>query len=395
MKNLFLLISLALILGGGFSEPVQAENPELLDIKSEAAVLLDAKSGQILYEKNGAKRMFPASTTKVATAILAIEEGNLEAIATVSQNARNADGTRVYLEEGEQVPLKKLVQGLLINSGNDAGIAIAEHMDGSVEQFAGHLNSFLKTKVGVENTNFTNPHGLFDENHWTSAADLAKITQYALKNDTFREIFGTKRLRWVGTGWDTTLVSHHRLMTERPYEGIIGGKTGYVTESGHTLVTAAERNGLTLVAVAMKPDYKKNIYNDTVNLFDFGFANYESVTVASGKEFSNAFEEKFLLKEPFIFTKKIKENIELKVSHNNELVAIGEDGRIIRQVPLEAVKPAPATEKKGAAAKKEKAPESKSVPHQVSLMNFAWLAAAGAAVAGAAYFRRSRVRLKQ
>lgn len=141
-------------------------------ITSEAAILIEEKTGRILYKKNSDLKMYPASLTKVATAIYAIERGNLEDIVTVSQHARKVDGTRVYLEEGEKVPLKKLIQGLLINSGNDAGVAIAEHLDGSEEEFAINVNSYLK-EIGLQNTNFTNPHGLFNPDHTTTAGNNA------------------------------------------------------------------------------------------------------------------------------------------------------------------------------------------------------------------------------
>ncbi|GAB3797637.1 hypothetical protein GCM10028868_19200 [Virgibacillus kimchii] len=147
--------------------------------------------------------------TKIATAIFAIENGDLDDLVTVSSYARNTEGSSVYLEEGETVPLKKLIQGLMINSGNDAGVAIAEHMSGSVEQFSSDLNEYLQENVGVQHTNFENPHGLFDPNHVTTAEDLANITLYAMGNELFREINNTKELNWEGESWDTTLYNHH------------------------------------------------------------------------------------------------------------------------------------------------------------------------------------------
>ena len=137
-----------------------ADTETELTLASNAAILMEANTGTILYEKNAEEILYPASLTKIATAIYAIEYGNLEDIVTVSKNANRADGTRVYLEEGEQVSLLKLIQGLLINSGNDAGIAIAEHMSGSEEAFAAKLTSFIKTKTEAKNTYFKNATGL-------------------------------------------------------------------------------------------------------------------------------------------------------------------------------------------------------------------------------------------
>jgi len=258
-----------------------------LDLKSEAAILLDNDTGAMLFQKNGYEKMYPASLTKIATAIYAIEKGDLSDNVTVSENAYNTEGTKVYLEIGEQVTLEHLLQGMLINSGNDAAVAIAEHIDGSVEQFNKNINSYLKEKVDVHSTNFTNPNGLYDKNHYTTAYDLGIITQYALQNDTFREIFGTKELKWDGLTWNTTLVSHHQMLNgERPYSEVIGGKTGFVDESKQTLVTAAEDNEFSLTAVVLKGTYKRDVYEDTRQLLDYGFQNYKHDYITSNQLYS-------------------------------------------------------------------------------------------------------------
>lgn len=180
------------------------------NITSEAAILIEESSGRVLYEKNASIPMYPASLTKVATAIYALEKGDLEDIVTVSEKARRVDGTRVYLEIGEKVPLIKLIQGLLINSGNDAGVTIAEYLDGTEEQFAASINAYLQA-IGLKSTHFVNPHGLFAPNHTTTARDMALITQYAMKNADFREIFGIKQLKWDGEAWDTIIYNHHKM----------------------------------------------------------------------------------------------------------------------------------------------------------------------------------------
>ncbi|MCH1625594.1 D-alanyl-D-alanine carboxypeptidase family protein [Ferdinandcohnia quinoae] len=307
-------------------------------VHSEAAIVFEASTGSILFEKNSNAKMYPASLTKIATAIYAIEKGNLDDIVTVSKKAREVDGTRVYLEEGEQVPLKKLIQGLLINSGNDAGVAIAEHLEGSVEDFSDKLNQYLEEVIGVENTHFENPHGLFSENHFSTAHDLALITQYALKNSVFTEIFGTKELEWNGVSWKTTLYNHHLLLREIPYEGIIGGKNGYVEQSRHTLSTAAERGALTLIAVVLKAD-KDQVYDDTVELLDYGFTNFEITEVTAPQTFSNKEDSKYLLKEPVKYIRKKNESVRLEVNHDGFLVIQGEDGRFIKNIKLKESKP--------------------------------------------------------
>lgn len=254
-------------------------------IISESAIVIDAKTGKVLYEKESHTNMYPASLTKIATAIYAIEKGNIDETVTVSKEARNIGGSKVYLEEGEQVTLKKLIQGLLINSGNDAGVAIAEHLRGSVEQFSSDINEYLKNEIGVKNTNYQNPHGLFDPDHVTTAADLAKITQYAMNNKLFSEIFGTKELDWDGKSWDTTLITHHKLMREIPYEGITGGKTGFVNQSGFTLATTAKRENLSLIVITLNTNLKSEAYSDTINLLDYAFENFQTSKISKGTSF--------------------------------------------------------------------------------------------------------------
>ncbi len=275
MNKLQMLSLVILLLHLFFISPVIAEESRNLNLASESAILIDAKSGYVIYEKASERQMYPASITKIITAIVALEDGNKEDLVLVSQNARNTGGTKVYLEEGEVVSLHKLIQGLLINSGNDAGVAIAEHMDGSVEKFAERMNSFVIEKVGISNSSFTNPHGLFNENHYTTASDMAKITQYAIENESFTEIMSTWSLPWKGESWDTTLYNHHKLMKEIPYEGVIGGKNGYVNQAGFTLVTVAERDDIKLIAVTLNARGKNKPYKDTIALFDYGFEHFD------------------------------------------------------------------------------------------------------------------------
>ncbi|MEQ6389712.1 D-alanyl-D-alanine carboxypeptidase family protein [Bacillaceae bacterium S4-13-58] len=288
-------------------------------ISSESAILIDAKSGQVLYDKYSNNEMYPASTTKIATSIYAIEKGDLMDIVTISKNARGTVGSSVYLDEGEEISLKKLIQGLVINSGNDAAVAIAEHIDGTVEQFSESINKYLKNKVGVSNTHFINPHGLFDPNHTTTASDLAKITQYGMKNETFREIFGIKELEWNGQSWSTTLYTHHKLMREVPYEGVTGGKTGYVNESRFTLVTTAERENISLIVVVLKGS-KEGIYDDTVELLDYGFNNFESMVIPKGKEFVTDESEIFVSEDNLYFTQLLDEETKPELMNSGKLV---------------------------------------------------------------------------
>lgn len=313
------------------------ENQDLT-LYSESVILLDAKSGQTLYEKNSQVQMPPASITKIATAIYAIEKGHLEDIVTVSENARNVDGTRVYLEVGEQVPLMKLIQGLVINSGNDAGVAIAEHVSGSIDEFITDFNSYLKEEIGVQHTTFKNPHGLYDPEHVTTAEDMAKITQYAMKNETFMEIFQTSELAWDGQTWDTTIVNHHEMVRDKEYEGISGGKNGFVQESGFTLVTTASREKISLIAVTLNAMSDNQAYEDTKTLLDYGFQNFETEKVMANEQFTDNLNNTYMLNQDEYVTKRLGEIITKEVISTGELKMNGDNGRSIKKIPLTKIK---------------------------------------------------------
>ncbi|MGJ9459014.1 D-alanyl-D-alanine carboxypeptidase family protein [Oceanobacillus sp. CF4.6] len=330
MRKITLLITFlainSLFVSKAFGDP----NPSPPTVASESAIVLEANSGQVLYDKNANSQMYPASVTKIATGIYAIETSNLNDIVTISSNAsaRNVEGTTVFLEKGEKVPLKKLIQGLLINSGNDAGVAIAEHLSGSKEQFSKDINTYLKNVIGVQNTNFENPHGLFHSKHRTTAEDLAKITRYAMKNETFREIFGTKELEWNGQTWDTTILTHHKLVKEEiPYEGVTGGKNGFVSQSGYTLATTAERDGLSLIVITLKGSMKNDAYDDTIKLLDYGFENYRTSIIPKGTKFMVE-DQEYIVSEKIAYTypkneqlsKETKEDGTLEITTQDEIV---------------------------------------------------------------------------
>ncbi|MED1724580.1 D-alanyl-D-alanine carboxypeptidase family protein [Brevibacillus parabrevis] len=263
-----------------FAEGAPAIAPDQLF--GESAILIDATTGQVLFEKNPHVRLYPASITKIATGIYAIEKGNPDDTVTVSKKARFEEGTRVYLGEGEQVSLRKLEYGLLMHSGNDAATAIAEHMSGTTEQFAQELNAYLAEKVGVTETHFANAHGLHDPNHYTTAADMAKIAQYAMKNPIFRQIVGTNRLPWDGKEWKSELINHNKLL--RDYPGATGIKNGFTDQAMHTLVGSAKRGDTEMIAVTMKAASSNYAYKDVVKLLDFGLNGYETKQIAAKGE---------------------------------------------------------------------------------------------------------------
>lgn len=305
IRKLFISIVLFLLL---FPYNIAAQSTDIPKVFSEAAILIDAKSGQTIYGKNENKRMNPASITKIATAIYAIENSDLSDDVVISETATKVEGTTVFLEPGEVVSLKKLIIGMIVNSGNDAALAIAEHIDGSLANFEKHFNAYLQDYIGVNNTHFENPHGLYGENHYSTAHDMAKITKYAMENETFRSIINIQEYKWDGASWDTTLVNHHRLILgEFPYDAqITGGKNGFINESGYTLVTTATKDDLNLIAVTMKTDDKDVPYTDTLNLFDFGFQNFQTKKIPKGTEFTVQ-DKKFIAKKDLLYTVNIHE----------------------------------------------------------------------------------------
>ena len=243
-------------------------------ISASSAILTDAESGRVLMEKNAYERRGMASTTKIMTAIVAIENGKLEDIATVSHTAVNVEGSSMWLKEGEKLPLRSLLYGLMLNSGNDAATAIAEHISGDVDKFADLMNKTAK-KIGVNDTHFTNPHGLDNENHYTTAYDLARITRYALNNHVFSEIVSTKSkiVESFEGGFDRNLNNHNKMLTI--YNNADGVKTGFTKKCGRCLVSSATRDDMRLIAVTLNaPDD----WNDHTEMLDFGFSNFKSVT---------------------------------------------------------------------------------------------------------------------
>lgn len=334
MKRLFTILFLAFLLP---SQVMAEEINQVPEIVSEAAILMDTQSGAVLYSKNADVKLVPASLTKIATAIYAMEKGNLNEMVTVSKEATEVEGTRVYLVEGETVTLKHLLQGMLVNSGNDAAAAIAIHLEGSIEAFAIKLNQYLQETIGVSSTHFTNPHGLYEENHYTTAHDLAVITNYAMKNPIFKEIFGTKELAWDGKEWDTTLVTHHLLLKgDYPYEGITGGKTGFVNEAKQTLATTAENGQIQLTAIVLKADFKKQIYHDTQALLDYGFQNYRSDKIDKSSVYQFG-KQKFIADKDIPITVPIAQFKE-SVTNKGELKIVNANGDTIQTVALQQEK---------------------------------------------------------
>lgn len=246
-------------------------------VAGKSAVLIDAQSGQILYEMAKDEKLPPASTTKILTAIIAIESGKLDEMVTVGPNPPLVEGTKVYLETGEKVRLRDLVLAALVHSANDAALAIGEYLAGSAPEFAKMMNAKAQA-IGALNSNFVNPHGLSEENHYATAYDLALIGRYAMANETFRNMVKTKVLDWNGRAWQTRLININKLLWN--YDGADGIKTGYTSEAKSTIVASASRNGQTLIAVVLGSS-GGNIWQDAKGLLDYGFANFQGIELAN------------------------------------------------------------------------------------------------------------------
>ncbi len=268
----FLVLFFCLLILSG--TPVQAGE---LQISGKSAVLLDQKSGQVLYDQDKDAKLSPASTTKILTTILAIESGKLDDIVTIGPNPPLVDGTRVYLESGETVKLRDLVMAALVPSANDAALAIAEYIAGSQEDFARLMNEKAKS-LGAVNSNFVNPHGLTEENHYTTAYDLAVIARYAMNNETFRQMVQSKVYDWEGKAWQTRLINLNKLLWN--YDGADGVKTGYTTEAKSTLVASATRDDRSYISVILGSP-GQTIWQDSEKILDYGFANHHSIELAA------------------------------------------------------------------------------------------------------------------
>ncbi|BCJ85806.1 D-alanyl-D-alanine carboxypeptidase family protein [Effusibacillus dendaii] len=247
-------------------------------IQSESGFLIDLKSGQVLYSKNENERLYPASITKIMTAILALENSKLDEQVVTSKRATEQEGNRIYLVEGETQSMENMLYGLLLNSGNDAAIAIAEHVAGSVEKFADMMNQKAK-ELGATNTHFVTPNGLHDPQHYTTAHDMTLIARYAMQNPKFREIVATETRPWHGKEWESVLNNINPMLYN--YEGATGVKTGFTDQAMQTMVFSAKRGDRELIGTLMFAQTKQAIRLDATALLDYGFANFNTRQIAA------------------------------------------------------------------------------------------------------------------
>lgn len=242
---------------------------------ASSAILIDAESGRVLYEQNAHEPRYIASITKLMTALVAMESGHsMDEIVQIKKEYTGAEGSSMYLREGEELTLEALMYGLLLASGNDAALAVAGYCAGSVGEFVARMNR-KAVLLGMENTRFVNPSGLTEEGHMSTAFDMARLAAACMKNETIAKMVGTRTITIAGRSF----TNHNKLLWR--YEGCIGMKTGYTERSGRTLISCAQREGQRLIAVTLND---ANDWADHAAMLDYGFANYTRTRLSAAGE---------------------------------------------------------------------------------------------------------------
>lgn len=263
-----------------FQSAAQAESGECVETSARSAIVIEKETGRVLLHANCHEKLPMASTTKVMTALLALEKGKLDEVVTVGRNAYGVPGTSIYLSLGEKITLRDLLYGLMLASGNDAAVAIAEHIGGDVESFCRMMNE-RAAELGCTDTCFLTPHGLPASGHYTTAYDLALIASEAMKHELFREMVSTKRasIPWEGRSYSRILHNKNKLLST--YEGATGIKTGYTRAAGRCLVFGAKRDGLEVIGVVLNCG---NWFEEAARLMNLTYEKYQSFTALDAGE---------------------------------------------------------------------------------------------------------------
>lgn len=284
--------------------PTNLSYASMLNVSAKSAILIEQESGRILFEKDAYTKRRIASITKIMTAILAVESGKLDDKVKISSKSVDIEGSSIYLKEGEIITLEDLVYGLMLRSGNDAAIAIANHVGGSVEGFVYMMNEKAKA-IGMKDTVFSNPHGLDDsENHYSTAYDMALLMKYAMKDETFQKISSTEKYKTKksdGESWGRLWKNKNKLVTGL-YEYSTGGKTGYTKRANRTLVSTASKNDMDLIAVTLDaPDD----WNDHIALFESAFDTYQKMKLIDKGKYKHVthdfYRNKLIVKHPVYY----------------------------------------------------------------------------------------------
>lgn len=272
MKKISLLL-LALLITISFS--ITYADPGLAG-SAKAAVVMDVKTGRVLFSKNPDSKLPMASTTKIMTTLVAVESGRLKETVKVSNNAAFTEGSSIYLKPGEQITVEELLYGIMLRSGNDASMAVAEHIGGNIAGFVEMMNAKAK-EIGAFNTHFANPHGLDNSEHYTTAYDLALITSYALRNEKFAEIVKTKKKTISGppdVDWDRSMMNKNKMLFQ--FEGGDGVKTGFTSKAGRCLVSSATRDNWQLCSVVLNCG---PMWEESASILNYGFSSFSKQKV--------------------------------------------------------------------------------------------------------------------
>lgn len=312
--GIFWIIAVILV---SFPRIVHAEE---IDLKAKAAILIDAETGQVLYEKNAHQQRYPASITKIMTTYLAVEYGKMEDILTASDTAIDAvprNTTHIALNYGETLSVQDALYASMLVSANETCNVLAEYISGSMEKFADLMNETANL-AGAVNTHFNNANGLPDENHRTTAYDMAMITRYAMKNEKWNQLFKTESYAMPATNMndERQFVNGHQMLlstSDNYYKYAIGGKIGWTGDAQYTMVTVAQKDGMTLIAVILGCETGQDRYDSTLALFEYGFSFRKTTFLASQFETTEITLEKNSL-IPLIATLTLEEDIPFLIS---------------------------------------------------------------------------------
>lgn len=297
--------------------------PEAPSVTAESAVVMDASTGLVLYEKNSTEAKYPASITKILTSLIAIENSSLSDTVTFSRDAVfgvDLDSSRVGIDVGEKLSMEDCLYAIMLASANEVSYAVAEHVGGTLEAFVDLMNEKAKA-LGCVNTHFANPHGLQDPEHYTCAYDMALIAREAIKNTTFAKITQTRTYVIPPTNiqeQSRPIANHHKFIKgDIRYDGVTGGKTGYTSSAKYTLVTYAQRGDMKLLCVVMASESATTEYTDTSMLLDYGFESFSIYKISENSIGTTNDHNPFFTKYSTIFNSE------------NEFLTTGEDGYVV------------------------------------------------------------------
>lgn len=317
------------LIDSGILQNTENTTNDNLKIYSDAVILIENQTGKTLYEKNSEQKMYPASTTKILTAILSIEKGNLNDKVTVSKTAiaqMKPGYTSAYLSEGEIISVEDLLKVLLINSANDASNVLAEYISGSIDSFVTLMNEKSK-ELGCTNTHFVTTNGLHNDNHYTTAKDLAIIARYCMQNETFRKIVSMKKCVIPATNKSEERIYKNTNDLINPtsgyyYPSCIGIKTGFTSEAKNCLISACSKNGLQVIAVVLgasiTENHKSARYVDSKTLYDYTYSNYSIQNIAKASSVIETIEVKNATDETKSLDLKLEKDLNVLVNNKDK-----------------------------------------------------------------------------